>query len=294
MHGIPWQSRRKEDEMKNVYHTEATIRPSLSISVLIFLCTVSIQLSTLNTGALAADFHISGGGGIWHNDASGSIQYKDDPAIDIDYLNYDEENRPYGWFELTHPVPVLPNLRLEYCKNKFSDRASIAFEWEDVRFGADSYSKMELKQLDMIAFYQPLSLNWIALDLGLDVKYVKFTFSAEGSGYIPDTGLSLRTAYEIEEDNLFIPFPYAKIKFMVPNTGLEIEGEAKAIGYKHTSAYDLSIKASYFFKIKVIELGIEAGYRFENLDLDQDDFNSINFDADIDLDGPFAGLALRF
>ena len=258
----------------------------------LFLAFLACMFS--NPAAQAADFHVSAGGGVWHNDASGHIRYKDNPAIDIDYLSYDEENRPYMWFEITHPVPILPNLRFEYCENKFSGNSDTDFYWEDVHFKADSYSRMKLKQFDMIAFYQVLPFKWLVLDLGLDVKYVKFSFQAEGKAYAQGVELPFDKNYQIEQDNLFIPFPYTKLKFVVPGTGLELEGEAKAIAYKNTSAYDLSIKASYFFEITPVQIGLEAGYRYEKLDIDQDDFNSINFDADVDIDGPFVGLALRY
>jgi len=262
--------------------------------ILFFLWSALIFMVVTCRHVNAADLQFSLGGGIWYNDVSGDIKYKNNPTIDIDILNYDTEIRPYVWAELTHPVPILPNLRLEYFRNEFSDRSSEDFYWEDVHFKADSYTKMQLKQFDMIAFYQITPLDWIALDLGLDVKYIKFLFEAEGLAQITGIINPVKVNYQIEEDNLFIPFPYTKLKLQVPGTGLEFEGEAKFIGYKNTTAYDLSIKASYFFNILAIQAGVEAGYRFEKLDLDQDDFGSIKFDADIDMYGPFTGIAVRF
>ncbi len=242
----------------------------------------------------AADLCISAGGGVWHNNATGHIRYKDDPSVDIDYLNYDEENRAYAWGELTHPVPVLPNIRFEYIDIKFSDRSETGFSWEDIDFMADTYSKTSLEQIDMIAFYNVFNWKWIDCDFGLDVKYLNFKFLAEGMANQSDTRSKSKYTYAVEEENIFIPFPYINIRLNIADTGLGLECESKFIKFKNTSAYDISIKADYFFEIKPVKLGIEAGYRFEKLDIDQDDFKSIKFDADIDIDGPFAGLVLKF
>jgi len=259
-----------------------------------FLLLGLILLSFTSISGAAADLNFSAGGGIWMNEGSGDIRYKNNPSVDIDDLDYDTENRGYGWAELRHPVPFLPNLRIEYSDVRFSGHSDTGFSWDDIDFEANSYSETQLHQLDMILFYNIFSQSGIIWDLGVDVKYMNFEFDAEGEGRIPNIpGSSIYYSVHEEED-LYIPFIYTKLRFDILKSGIGIEGELKYSFYKGSSAFDTSIKADYLFDLKPFKFGIEAGYRFENIDLDQDDFGSIKFDADVDIKGPFVGAVFKF
>ena len=255
---------------------------------------IIFSLSFMPMSISAAELSFSAGGGIWRNEGTGELRYKDNPAVDIDYLDYDKENRGYIWAELRHPVPFLPNFRVEYVDLKLSGHSSHAFAWEDVGFKADAYSETTLTQLDMILFYNVLSLPWVDLDLGADVKYIDFTFDAEGEGKdLDDLGVQAEFT-EDEDETAYIPFIYSRVRANIPATNFGIEGDVKYITYKNTTVLDTSIKANYFFDLKAVKLGIEAGYRFESIDIDEDDFSGLTFDIDVDIEGPFAGVFIRF
>jgi outer membrane protein len=255
---------------------------------------IIFSLSFVPMSVSAADLSFSAGGGIWRNEGTGELRYKDNPTVDIDYLDYDKENRGYIWAELRHPVPFLPNFRVEYVDLKFSGHSSHAFAWDDVAFKADAYSETTLTQLDMILFYNVLSLPWVDLDLGADVKYIDFTFDAEGEGRSLDNPSVRENLTEHEDETAYIPFIYSRVRANIPATNFGIEGDVKYITYKNTTVLDTSIKANYFFALKAVKLGIEAGYRFESIDVDEDDFSGLTFDIDVDLKGPFAGVFIKF
>ena len=242
--------------------------------------------------SFAADWELSMGGGTWRNETTGDVRYKDNPSVDIDYLNYDSEDRFYAWGELRHPIPVLPNLRYEYANINFSDHSETGFAWEDVYFSADTYTKTKIEQMDMIIFYNIMNSSWYNIDLGLDVKYIDFKFRAQGNGRMSDVG-NISVHYEIEEEDLFVPLLYGNGRVEIFNTGIGIEAEGKFIIYKSTTVADLSIKGDWLYDFGLLKAGIEGGYRYENLDLDQDDFNGINFDADVDIKGPFVGMVIK-
>ncbi len=258
----------------------------------LFLITLSWCFVT--SPVSAADLSISAGGGVWRNEGTGQLRYKDNPTVDIDYLDYDKENRGYIWAELRHPVPFLPNFRVEYVDLKLSGHSSHPFAWDDVAFRADAYSETTLTQLDMILFYNVLSLPWVDLDLGADVKYIDFTFDAEGEGRSLDNPSVREKFTEHEDETAYIPFIYSRVRANIPATNFGIEGDVKYITYKNTTVLDTSIKANYFFDLKAVKLGIEAGYRFESIDIDEDDFSGLTFDIDVDLKGPFAGVFFKF
>ena len=240
------------------------------------------------------NWNFSAGGGVWRNETDGHIKYKDNPSLDVDYLAYDSENRGYAWAELQHNFPILPNLRFEYSDVNFSDRSKTGFVWEDVVFTANTFSRTKLQQIDAAAFYNVFKLSWLKLALGLDVKYLDFSFYADGKGTAFSNQPVIQGYYEIEEEDIFVPLLYGNVRIDIFNTGFGIEGEVKFITYKSTDVRDLSIKADWVYDFGLLKAGVEAGYRYENLDLDQDDFSSIDFDADVDIKGPFAGLLVRF
>ena len=255
--------------------------------IILSLCFVAPPVS-------AADLSISAGGGVWRTDASGELRYEDQPTVDIDYLDYDKENRGYVWAEIRHPVPYLPNVRVEYSDIKFSGHSSESFVWDDIEFEGDTYSETKLTQLDMILFYNVLSLPWMDLDLGVDVKYIDFTFEAEGEGEEVGSPSTRTVVSTDEEETAYIPFIYSRARFDIPSTNFGIEGDIKYITYKSTTVLDTSIKANYLFDFKAVQFGIEAGYRFESIDIDEDDFSGLDFDIDVDIEGPFAGVFFKF
>ncbi len=259
------------------------------------LCLIILSLCfVVITPVTAADLSFSAGGGVWRNKGTGELRYEDQPKIDIDYLDYSKENRGYVWAELRHPVPYLPNLRVEYVDLKLSGHSSETFVWEESEFESDAYSETKLTQWDMILFYNVFSSPWIDLDLGVDVKYIDFEFDADGEGTDVDNPSLTAEVTEDEDENEFIPFIYSRVRFHIPATNIGIEGDMKYITYKDTTVYDTSIKANYFFDLKAVQLGIEAGYRYESIDIDEDDFSGLTFDIDVDIEGPFAGIFIKF
>jgi len=258
------------------------------------LCLIILSLCFVVTPVTAADLSFSAGGGVWRNKGTGDLRYEDQPKVDIDYLDYSKENRGYVWAELRHPVPYLPNLRVEYVDLKLSGNSSQGFVWDDAVFAGDAYSETKLVQWDMILFYNVFSSPWIDLDLGVDVKNIDFEFDADGKGSEVGRPGGFVEISEHEDENEWIPFIYSRVRFHIPATNIGIEGDMKYITYKDTTVYDTSIKANYFFDLKAVQLGIEAGYRYESIDIDEDDFSGINFDIDVDIEGPFAGIFIKF
>ncbi len=255
---------------------------------------IVFSLGFLTISASAADLSLSAGGGVWRNEGSGELRYKDQPAVDVDYLDYDKENRGYLWAELRHPIPFLPNFRVEYVDLKLSGHSSQGFIWDEAAFAGDAYSETTLTQLDMILFYNVLSLPWVDFDLGVDVKYMDFEFDAEGEGRdLDNPGVRAEVSMR-ENETQYIPFIYSKARFNIPATNFGVEGEVKYITYKNTTVLDSSIKADYLLDLKAVKFGIEAGYRFESVDVDEDDFSGLAFDIDVDIKGPFAGIVFKF
>ena len=245
----------------------------------------------ITTAAQADTLRIEMGGGIWNNDISGDSRYEGNDVFDADDLGYDDENKGYFWIFIKHPIPILPNIRLEYAEIKYDGRSSESFQWDGITYGTDTYSKTELTQIDTILYYNILdNTGWTTLDLGVDIKYIDASFKAHGTvSGIPGTIESFD-----ESEDLFVPLAYGRLRFEIPMTGIGIEGDVKYLTYQDSRLLDYRVKVDYTLEdILPVDIGVEVGYRFQNIDLTGDDFN-LDSNLDLDIDGLFAGVVVRF
>lgn len=245
-------------------------------------------LSVLLGLSAHADFiRVEAGGGIWSNELSGTVQYDGATAFDASSLGYSDESKAYLWMFIKHPIPIVPNLRLEYAKIDYSGTATDSFEWGGNTYTADSTSATELSQIDAILYYNILdNTAWITVDLGLDIKYIDASIKGASVG---------NTQSFDESDEIMLPLAYGRARFEIPMTDIGIEGEAKYVAYQDSSMLDYSVKVDYtLVNILPIDVGLEVGYRFQKLDLDSGDIGGLDSSLDIEIDGLFAGAVLRF
>ncbi len=184
---------------------------------------------------------------------------------------------------IKHPVPVLPNIRLEYVS--LEDKGVASGEFKDFDIGAASTTlSYDMKQYDIIPYYNILdNTAWITLDLGLDIKIIDASYTAA-----PATGFA---GYR---DSVIFPVPllYARARVQIPSTDLGLEADIKYITTGDSTVYDARAKVDYTLKfVPVIQPALEVGYRVQKIDIDED---SIDAKLDIDFSGVYAGLMVRF
>ena len=118
-------------------------------------------------------------------------------------------------------------------------------------------------------------------------------FSASGSATI--TNLQGANISIDENEALILPLGYGRVRFELPGTGLGLEGDMKYIKYGSSGMLDYRIKADYtLIDILPVDIGLEIGYRYENMDFQVGDFGSLNTAIDVTVDGIFAGAVVRF
>lgn len=241
----------------------------------------------LGASAQADIVRVEMGAGAWQNELSGTIT-SGTPAVTEDFsaLNYDKETKGYAWVYIKHPVPVLPNLRLEYAAVDFAGTSTQSFEYQGTTYSANAKSDLTLDQFDIIMYYNILdNTAWMTLDLGLDVKVVQAEFNAAQS-----TGLNAVQ----EKETLPLPMGYARARVEIPGTDIGLEGNVKYTAYKDSKVMDYAIKADYtLVDILPVDVGLEVGYRFQQFDIDGTDF-SIDTSLDVEIDGVFAGATVKF
>jgi len=261
---------------------------------LVTTCALGALLAT----TASADFaRVELGGGMWQQTPKGYATRTDgDGALSLNgtYTSSEKEaTDTYAWILIKHPLPIIPNLRLEYVtvsdEGKTSGKVGgLPF---DIPASAAAPTTIDMTQYDVIPYYNILDNTfWITLDLGLDIKVIESDVNVGTTTYT--TGIISTTfpGYS-SKDTTAIPLLYARGRVEIPATNIGIEADVKAITDGTNTMYDVRAKVDYTLGfIPVIQPAIEVGYRIQKLKIDD------GTDAQVDLDysGVYAGLMLRF
>ena len=246
-------------------------------------------ISALLASAANADFlRVEGAVGAWQSDPSGTVQYGNAAAFDVvENAGFTQTTNTYAWVYIKHPVPILPNLRLEYADPHFSDTTKLDLSYGGKTFSTGASNALSLKQYDAILYYNILdNLLWTTVDIGLDVKYIAGNYNITG-----DAG---GTSATVDQDfSITAPLVYLRGRVQLP-LNIGIEAIARGISYSSNRIVDAQVKLDYTMNfIPVVQPGLEIGYRYQQIKLDG---GSIDIDANLDttFKGLYGGLMVRF
>jgi outer membrane protein len=246
-------------------------------------------IATLGWTAAQADTlggEIAIGG--WNHDPSGWILYpNDDPTatrVDADDdLHLDTQSDLYLRAKFEHPLPFIPNLKLAYVHTATEGDGTVTkgFTFGDITVGINEniHSETELDNYDATIYYEIIDGDEFNLDLGLTVRYM------DGYVYVKSKTTGLDDTADID---FVVPMLYGNVRAPIPFLeGLSAGAEGNWIGYDGSTLFDFQADLRYTF---AMGLGVEAGYRWQKIKLDDVD----DTDADIDIDGFFVGLVWDF
>jgi outer membrane protein len=232
------------------------------------------------------------GGGIWNQTPSGTMSYDENILITSVTGKYksneNDSNDAYLWMLIKHPIPIVPNIRLEYTSITDDGVLSGSFKDFDTPAPLDTPTTLDITQFDIIPYYNILdNTMWTTLDLGLDIKIneTKYNVSAvQTQGYAGYNGT----------ETIYIPLVYARLRVEIPGTGIGLETDGKYITYDDSTVYDFRAKVDYTFDLDMfVDPGIEVGYRVQKFDIDYEDGDERTI-INMDYSGVYAGLMLRF
>lgn len=217
------------------------------------LLSALLVVATLVSISSADIARVEAGVGTWNQEPSVTILGQT--------TTLDKESDIYVWAYAKHPVPVVPNLRLEYS----------------TATATEAGSSLEFTQIDVIPYYNILdNTAWITLDLGLNFKSL--------------SAASTTTSVETTDD-VVLPMLYIRTRFQLPLSGLGAEADVKYASYSDNTVYDARIKLDYTFDITpLIQPGIEIGYRVQKIETDELFGNDLNYE----FSGVYAGVMVRF
>jgi outer membrane protein len=213
----------------------------------------------------------------WDSDLSGEAA-RDGSVVDIENdldLTSDSNVNLSGYIE--HPVPVLPNIRLNLTRLSLEGRGNLSLgSFDGIPLNADVRSDFDLEQLDVTLYYEVLD-NWINLDLGLTGRRL------DGELVVQEIGGNQQVS-ETEVDAV-LPMGYVAARFDLPLTGVSVGAEGNAISFDGDSVYDINAYGQY----QLSALQVRAGYRRSAIDYeDGEDL------LDVEISGPFISAGVLF
>ncbi len=253
------------------------------------LAAVATIASTVN-----ADFaRVEMGAGAWMQTPTGDAVISDgDGVLSLNGTYTSKETEAtdiYVWALIKHPIPVIPNLRLEYVTITDEGDTTGSVNGAGIPSGQSAPTTFDITQFDIIPYYNILDNTfWTTIDLGLDLKVIQTdaTVGAVSSGvpFVPDF-----EGYSSSETTV-VPLLYARGRVEIPTTNIGLEADVKAISDGTNTMYDIRAKVDYTLDfIPVVQPAVEVGYRVQQIKVDDGDTQ-----VDLNYAGVYAGLMLRF
>ena len=212
----------------------------------------------------------------WDSDLSGKAG-KNNDVVDVENdLDLESDTNANLSAYLEHPVPVLPNVRLNYTRIEQSGRGELSTGFDSVPGAAEVDSDLDLNQFDVTLYYEVLD-NWANLDLGVTAR------NLDGELIVRERTTNGQVS-KTEVDGV-IPMGYLAARFDLPFTGVSVGGEANLISFDGDCIYDYNAYGQYELSL----LQLRAGYRQISIDYEDSDDR-----LDIELGGPFVSAGLTF
>lgn len=238
-----------------------------ALALTVLLASTQSQADVLGAGL---------GTGIWTSGPVGTVTTNSN-EFDVEKdTGLDASNNNYVWAYFNHPVPLIPNIRLESTQVTSSGNGSQSVTFQGQTFNSDNQTDLNLNQVDVL-LYWGVPLPIVDINYGFGAK--QFT----GDLTITDSNNNRETT---DLDGT-VPVGYLAAIANIPSLPLSVSADIKTLGSIYN---DTTLKARYDITSFGLKLGIEAGYR--NQALKTDEMGDI--DVDMKIDGYFAGVTLVF
>jgi outer membrane protein len=240
----------------------------------------ALLLAIVAPWASGAALEIYGGVGLWNGAFDGTVR-SGATGIDVDDdLDVGRDRHLVLHAGVEHPVPLLPNLRVQYTDLDVSGRTDlprgIAFRGVTFPAGTTVRTHFELTQIDGTLYYKLWGTGF-EVDLGLTLRYI-------------DGRIDIAAENQSAQADVEIAFPmlHAGGRVTLPLTGLWAGGRIDGAAFRGDSLIDASLGAGWR---SPLGLGLEAGWRLYRIEIDgRGDLDR----ARIDVSGPYAVLNFRF
>jgi len=247
---------------------------------------ISIALITAGLVSFAsADFlSISAGAGYEQQNIDGYVKLGDtinyfnkksaesDGNCDTGNFGLKDESNPYVWVKLIHPVPIIPNVKIQYTKYDTSGHSNYVAGgvkiFGDVKIPAaltDVSSEQTINSYDLTFFYEfkPVVAD-IEAGFGLDIWQGNTKIAGDNATCINGTLTKTGGSTAIDEDwTVILPYLYGHIETM-QIFGVSILADVKWAKAGDNHHYDYQGAVKYTIDIPgPVNPFIKAGYRYK-------------------------------
>ncbi len=230
-----------------------------------------------------ADFAgVTIGGALWNHQPTGDFAYSESGvSTNIDFedtLGLSTESEGFFWISIEHPIPFLPNIKLQQTVLSSEGKETVTqnIEFADRTYTGQLDSSISLNQTDVILYYEFLD-NVVSLDGGLNIKKIDVEFKLSSPSVLEES----------VSETLYLPMLYVAGRIDLPLTGLYLGGSGSLLAIQGSSFSDYLLNVGYESSIG---LGVEGGYRMLSVKIDE--VRDIN--ADFKFDGAYLGLFYHF
>lgn len=221
------------------------------------------------------------GGGSWQASPEGDIGRTD---INLEStLNLDQQNNQFVFVAIEHPIPILPNIRVQHSEMEWNGNAlvSAGTNLNGNPFVTDEQVavSLDLTHTDATLYYEIMD-NVIDLDLGITDR----SFDGEASL----VGVTQQESIELDAVG---PLLYGQVGVDIPVTGLSAHVLANWINVDEFRLIDWAAQVNYEFDLlPAVDAGLILSYRSMLVELDDLD----DLEADASFEGYFLALQLHF
>jgi len=255
-----------------------------------------LALSLLIAGSFAsADFlSVSGGVGIWQENISGylktgdTINYMNNKSAETDgnnktgNLGLDDSTQPYIWAKFIHPIPLIPNVKVQYTKYSSSGdgiaSGNLKIFGENLVLNDKVHTNLDIDSYDATLFYE-FKPAIVDLEAGIGINALNTKVKVKS--YITQ---------QTSSTNVWVPIPYlyASVETMkVANFSLSATAKYLHVSFAHYYDYTGAIK--YHLPIPMLDITASIGYRYQDIvGKDGGDETKIQFQ------GAFAEIGAKF
>lgn len=232
------------------------------------------------------------GGYYWDQSYSGEITDSSSEVDLEDNLNLDGVGNNVFYLAFEHPIPVIPNIKVKQTSmSTEGDDGTVtaSFNLGGTSFtgnASDVMSEADFSHTDF-TLYWSLPLPIVTVDFGLTAR--------QFDGFVKMESETLNQSAEADL-NAVVPMLYGKVGVDIPLTGLSVGGDVNYIGLGDSGVTDYDVNLTYVLPIiPLLDVGLTAGYRSFNFEVDPDDFGGSDDDlaAEATVAGPYFGLSLH-
>jgi len=256
-----------------------------------------LALSLLIAGSFAsADFlSVSGGVGVWQENIGGyvktgdTINYMNNKSAETDgnnktgNLGLDDSTQPYIWAKFIHPIPLIPNVKVQYTKYSSSGdgiaSGNLKIFGENLVLNDKVHTNLDIDSYDATLFYE-FKPAIVDLEAGIGINALNTKVKVKS--YITQ---------QTSSTNVWVPIPYLYARAETMNIfGFSVEASAKYLNISSKGHYyDYTGAVKYHLPLPILDITASLGYRYQDiLGIDGDNETKLKYK------GAFAELGVKF